>query len=347
MSMLLVSDLHLGARLRRDVLRHHEALDALLRALDGVERLVLLGDVVELLEGRPRRAMEIAEPVLRSVGARLASDGEVIVVPGNHDAELVRPWLRARDGSLGVDTAIPLNATPTLAHLASWLAPARVRVHYPGVWLSDRVWATHGHYLDRHLLPEAAYGIARGTLGRLPRDGATPADYERAGGPSFTRLEALLTRWLPRPLAALSDDVAELLRAMTMPRIPRRLLRHRLSPLNVMLLGAQMHRASIPALARVAHRLGVDADWVIFGHVHRSGPIAGDDPRRWRGPGGSPRIANTGAWVYEPLLVRHVAPPHPYWPGGAIRVHDDGRDPEVIGLLDHLDAAALHRSRLG
>jgi predicted phosphodiesterase len=339
---LVISDLHLGARLGRDVLRRPVALDALLDALDGVERLVLLGDVIELLEGRPEQAMRAAEPVLRAVGARLGSSAEVVLVPGNHDRALVRPWLSARDGTLPIDAAIPLDATPALARVTSWLGPARVRVHYPGVWLSERVWATHGHYLDRHLLPEAAYGIARGALGRLPRDGATPEDYERAGGPSFTRLEAFLTRWLPRPLAALSDDIAEVVRAMTMPGIPRLLLGRRFSPLNVMLLGLQMRRASIPALARVVHRLGADADWVLFGHVHRCGPLAADDPQRWRGPGGTPRIVNTGSWVYEPLLVHHVTPPHPYWPGGAARL--GGGEPEVVGLLDHLDAGALHGS---
>jgi len=186
MSTLVVSDLHLGARLGRDVLRHAAALDALLEALDGAERLVLLGDIVELLEKRPRQAMEVAEPVLRSIGARLGSGSEVIVVPGNHDAALVLPWVRAQGASRGIDAAIPLEATPALARLSFWLEPARVRAHYPGVWLSDRVWATHGHYLDRHLLPEGAYGIARGMLGRLPRDGATPDDYERAGGPSLS-----------------------------------------------------------------------------------------------------------------------------------------------------------------
>jgi hypothetical protein len=340
---LVVSDLHLGARLRRDVLRHGEALDALLGALDGIDRLVLLGDVVELLEGRPRRAMEDAEPVLRAVGARLGRETEVIVVPGNHDRALVRPWVAARGEALGIDAAVPLDATPLLERVASWLGPARVRVRYPGAWLSDRVWATHGHYLDRHLLPEVAYGIARGALGRLPRDGAVPAEYERAGGPSFTRLEALLTRSLPRPLAALTDDVAELMRAVTMPRIPRRLLGHRVAPLNAMLLGAQMRRASIPALGRVAHRLGVDAEWVVFGHVHRRGPLVRDDPRRWRGPGGRPRIVNTGSWVYEPLLVHHAAPPHPYWPGGAVLLRD-GREPETIGLLDDLDPAVLRHT---
>jgi hypothetical protein len=338
---LVVSDLHLGARLRRDVLRRREPLEVLLGAFDRVDRLVLLGDVIELLAGRPQQAMDVAEPVLRALGARLGSGREVIIVPGNHDAGLVRPWLRARRVSPAVDTPIPVDATPALAHVASWLAPARVRVRYPGVWLSDRVWATHGHYLDRHLLPESAYGIARGLLGRPPRDDATPVDYEEAGGPSLTRLESMLTRWLPRPLATLLDDVAEFLRAATMPGIPRRLLGHRIAPLTATLLGAQMRRASIPALARVVHRLQVDADWVIFGHVHRRGPLAGDDLRQWRGPGGRPQIANTGSWVYEPVLVHRAAPPHPYWPGGAILL-EEGHDPRTVGLLDHLDAAVLH-----
>jgi hypothetical protein len=338
---LVVSDFHLGVRLQRDVLRRPPALEPLLDALAGVDRLVLLGDLVELLEGRPARAMEVAEPVLRAIGQRLDGGAEVVVVPGNHDGELIGPWLRDNGVSPALDATIPLDATPVLAQVTDWLGPARVRVRYPGVWLSEHVWATHGHYLDRHLLPETAFGIARGLLGRLPRDGARPADYERAGGPSLTRLEALLTRSLPRPLAGLVDDLAELLRAATMPRVPRGLLTRRMSPLTATVLGLQMRRASIPALARVVHRLGVDADWVVFGHVHRCGPLPGDYAQAWLGPGGRPRIVNTGSWVYEPLLVHHASPPHPYWPGGAV-VLEDGSEPRAIGLLDHLDAAALH-----
>jgi hypothetical protein len=225
--------------------------------------------------------------------------------------------------------------------MVDWLAPARVTVRYPGVWLDDRVWATHGHYLDRHLLPESAFGITRGLLGRLPRDGATPAEYDRAGGPSVTRVEAVLTRSLPRPLAIALDDLAEVARRSTMPRIRRRVLRDRFAPVTARVLGEQMRRASLPALAHVVHRLGVDADHVVFGHVHRCGPLPGDDPRRWRGPGGRPALTNTGAWTYEALLLHRAGPPHPYWPGGAVLI-EDGQVPRAVGLLDHLDAAALH-----
>ena len=187
---LVVSDLHLGARLGRDVLRHPEALEALLDALDGVERLVLLGDIVELLEGRPAQAMAAAEPVLRAIGARLGDGREAILVPGNHDAELVRLWARAQGASLTIDAPVPLDATPLLARVTSWLAPARVRVHYPGVWLSERVWATHGHYLDRHLLRRSP------TASRAGCSGACRATAPRR--PTMSRPEALLSRaWRP------------------------------------------------------------------------------------------------------------------------------------------------------
>ena len=341
MRTLVVSDLHLGDRLRHGVLSRPEPLARLLEALDdGVERLVLLGDIVELFQGRPERAMAVTEPVLRAIGDRLGPCRQAIIVPGNHDAPLVRAWARAQGDRLAPDSEVPPAATPTLARLTSWLAPSQVRVHYPGVWLSERVWATHGHYLDRHLLPESAFGIARGMLGRLPRQGAAPIDYEIAGGPSVTQVESLLTKWLPRPLAGLVEDAAELVRAATMPRVPRILLHHRIAPFTAMLLGVQMRRASLPAMARVVRGLGVDADCVVFGHVHRLGPLPGDRPAQWHGPGGRPRMVNTGSWVYEPRLLSRATPPHPYWPGGAV-ILEPGREPRAVGLLDELGVNQL------
>jgi len=59
---LVVSDLHLGARTGVDVLRRPAARAALLERLDGVGRLVLLGDTLELRHGPLREALEAARP---------------------------------------------------------------------------------------------------------------------------------------------------------------------------------------------------------------------------------------------------------------------------------------------
>jgi hypothetical protein len=236
---------------------------------------------------------------------------------------------------------VPDDATPELAAVTSWLAPASVRVHYPGVWLTPGVWATHGHYLDRHLLPESAFGVTRGLLGRVPQPGAVPIDYERAGGVSLTRVEALVIKALPRPLATLAEDLAELIRASTMPLAPRRFLHPGMARFTATVLGAQMRRASLPALSHAVGRLAVDADWVVFGHVHRLGPLVGDVERRWCGPRGRPRLVNTGSWVYEPLLVHNALAPHPYWPGGAVILEDE-QPPRVVALLDGVPARDMH-----
>lgn len=342
MRTLVISDLHLGSRLGRDVLRHPEALAVLLEALDGFDRLVLLGDVVELAEGRPKQALAVAEPVLRAVGARMGPERPIVVVPGNHDRALAHAWALARGDALTPDALVPADASAPLAQVTAWLAPAPVEVRTPGVWLTPRIWATHGHYLDPHLLPESAWGLRRAHV-RTAADVVGPASYEHAGR-LRTRAESQLTRWLPRPLATVLDDAAELLRAATMPS-PRRLRPHHIAPLTSILLGRQMQRASIPALAHATARVGVDPDWVIFGHVHRTGPLERDDPALWAGPGGRPRVANSGSWVYEPLLLHRGGPPHPYWPGGAVVIEDDAADPVAVSLLDHVDVAALHHGR--
>ena len=332
---LVISDLHLGNRRRLSVLTRKPALERLLSALDGYERLVLLGDALELLEVPVAHALAVAEPILRAIGARLGPERELVLVPGNHDRLLVARWLREHGAELRPETPIPHDATPLLQRVTGWLAPARISVSYPGVWLEDRVWATHGHYLDLHLFPVGAWGIARGHLHALPREGATPLDYERARRP---QLSPLLRR-SPGPLAALGDYLAELARAATMPQLRRRVLQPRLAPLTSAALSIQMRRHALPSLARVVRLLSVDADTVLFGHVHRLGPLAGDDPAQWLGAGGRPRLHNTGSWLYEPLLVHHVAPPHPYWPGGAISL--DAGQPLPLGLLDDLRAGDL------
>jgi len=138
----------------------------------------------------------------------------------------------------------------------------------------------------------------------------------------------------------LRSPPAELIRASTMPLGTRRLLRPRMARLTASVLGAQMRLASLPALSHVVGRLGVDAEFVLFGHVHRLGPLPADLEPRWRGPQGRPRILNTGSWVYEPLLVHNATAPHPYWPGGAV-ILEANRAPRTVGLLDAVPAGAM------
>ena len=328
MPTLVVSDLHLGARLGRDVLREPAALAALVAALADVDRLVLLGDTVELLEGRPREAMAVAEPVLRALGAALGPEREVVVVPGNHDRALIRAWLDRQAARLAPETEVPSTASAELAAVVAWLAPARVSITYPGLWLAEGVWATHGHYLDRHLLPQSAYGIARGRLGRGPRESRTPHDYEK--GPHLTGLEGLLTGHLPRLLSAVAEEVISAARVLSMGA---------LAPFASRILGRQMLRAAIPAFAAVTASLRPEAHTAVFGHVHRLGPLPGDDPADWDGP---PRILNTGSWVHDPVLLARAGASHPYWPGGAVLVGDDGH-PQAVSLLRDVAFRAARR----
>jgi len=339
---LIISDLHLGNWARHDVLRRAGPRGRLLDALGGVDRLVLLGDVAELVTRNRRRALGVAEPVLREIGHRLGAGREAILVPGNHDAPLVRGWARDQGDRLTLDTVVPPDASPALARVVSWLSPARVQVRYPGVWLADRVWATHGHYLDRHLMPESAFGILRGEQSARGRAVARPSDYERARSRSRRAREPFLTRLLNRPVATLIESASELVRVTALPALPRLLMNARLTSLTAAAIDFQMRHAGIPAMARAARQLGVDADWIIFGHVHRFGPLNRESV--WPAPRDGPRFLNTGSWLYEPLLVDRARPPHPYWPGGAVLLAAD-RDPRAVGLLDGLSADELRGAR--
>jgi hypothetical protein len=336
---LVVSDLHLGGRAHHSVLAERgPALERLVAAIGQADRLVLLGDTIELLEGRPRRSLQDAAPVLKAIGAAVGRERELILVLGNHDRPLVRAWVRSVGAQLRPDGEVPPGAGAGLRQVLELLAPARrVRVHYPGVWLAEGVWATHGHYLDLHLIPVSTYGVARGLLARRPGDRARPADYERGRRPAI----GPALGFLPASLGASVERLAELARAATMPLVRGGLLHPGFAPLTSRLLSLQMRRASMPALARVVHRLEIGAEWVLFGHVHRLGPLPEDEPERWRGPGGRPQMANSGSWVWEPLLVSGAKPPHPYWPGGAVWLDGPANPPRAAGLLDDLDAAVL------
>ncbi|MDQ6817792.1 MAG: metallophosphoesterase family protein, partial [Actinomycetota bacterium] len=151
MRTLVISDLHLGARTGRDLVRRKDARSVLARTVGGYDRLVLLGDVLELRQGPVHEALADAEPALRELGSALGARGEVVIVAGNHDHHLVAQWFERRyrvedEAPLGLESAVDWEPSDALAAVASMLEPAAVRSVYPGVWLRDDVYATHGHY---------------------------------------------------------------------------------------------------------------------------------------------------------------------------------------------------------
>jgi predicted phosphodiesterase len=345
---LVVSDLHLGSAWDRDVLRRAPALEVLLAAVREADRLVLLGDIVELLEGRPTEAMEDAVPVLREIGAAAGRDTELVIVPGNHDFATVRPWLAARAlrrRAVGLAARVGRESSPRLTALTRALRPARPVVRYPGVWLADGLYATHGHYLDRHLTPDFVRRAVRPRFARLvghvPEE-ATAEDYERAGGANFAALTALLAADAPAGMGDAIDRVAGRARRAALAAMP-----HATALLGLAgrsndtadTLGASLRRAGLAAMGEVVARLGIEADHVVFGHIHRAGPFPDDDADEWVTRTGA-RLLNSGCWVHEPFLLDGAGPEHPYWPGRAVRLGDDGV-PQLVSLLDGVPRAVL------
>ncbi len=371
MRTLIVSDLHLGSATRVDVLRHLAPRRALLDALEDVERLVILGDLLELRHGPRRSAMAAAQPFFEALGHTFAGR-EVIVLAGNHDHALVEPWL-ARRGELSLPEPLRLEerfsaaeASPMLAKLAEWAAPARVSAAYPGLWVREDVYATHGHHLDCHMRIPTMERLGIGAVGRLQRRSvtalATPDDYEALTSPIYAWIDAMAQQsrtggalngqgtvraW--RTLGGDRDYRPSRRRTMlrnralagAFPLAVAALNRAGLGPLQSDISGPALRRAALAAMGEVVGRLGVgeEADHVIFGHTHRTGPLPPDDPSEWRAPGGA-RLHNTGCWTYDSYFLNGQAAANPYWPGGAVLVDDDG-PPELLRLLSDREAAEL------
>src|ERR1700710_3046301 len=92
MRTAIVSDLHLGAASGEDVLRDPAMWGLLLEEIGGADRVVLLGDVVELRDMALGVALDSARPFFEELGAALG-EREVTIVPRNHDYRLAQPLL--------------------------------------------------------------------------------------------------------------------------------------------------------------------------------------------------------------------------------------------------------------
>ncbi|GAC1321216.1 MAG: hypothetical protein NVSMB25_14630 [Thermoleophilaceae bacterium] len=331
MRTLLISDLHLGSRRARDVLRLPEARSDLISLARGADRVVLLGDTLELLDGTEAEALLAAGPLLEEL-AWATSGGEIVLVPGNHDHDLVRPWLDGRlrrQGSLALEEDVPVESSLTLEMIRASLAGSSLRVAYPGVWLRSDVYATHGHYLDAHLVPPLPLRLLwpdwQEWIGSLPEGRISPEDYER----SLARAHAEIARHVR---ARRDDPEGRLRRAAggvalagsaVAPLVNRLSGGDGLAPFGAGLIGYRLRTAGIEAMSQVVGRLGIDAAHIVFGHIHRAGPLSSDQKDVWRAPSG-PQLSNTGNWVDSPVLLAGASTSSPYWPGACVVVEDSG-----------------------
>jgi hypothetical protein len=366
MRTLVISDLHLGLRSGTEVLTRAAPLDVLLQRLDGVDRLVLLGDTLELRHGPTRDALATAEPVLRAIGDALGPAGEVVIVPGNHDHAIGAGWLdwrgrREEPDPLALDERVPAERASWIGkRLATFLAPAEVAVAYPGLWLRDDVYATHGHYLDLHFVVPTIERLAAGAMARMVGavpDPATPDDYEALLAPIYALSQASAQRAAPGRVTVGSRTAVGAWRALAGSgrpsrlrsgalRLPFRLAvgaanRAGIGPLEPKVAVPDLRRAGLEAVSEVARRLRLTPPHLIFGHTHRTGRLPRDAASEWRTPAGT-QLHNDGNWVFDSLFMGYgpQGGENPYWPGGAIALDDDG-PPRLERLLGDVPAKAL------
>ena len=351
----LVSDLHLGQVQRADLLRRADVRASFFAALEGVDELVLLGDVIELREGPVLPALRAARPFFEELGEAMAGR-RVVLLAGNHDHRLIASWLERRrtldtPPPLGLAEKIePGEASEAAAILARWLGQTPLELSYPGVWVRDDVYATHGHYLDRHVtIPGFEPMAIRFSERLLSRGGGRPPagaeGYEAVLGPVY----GLLHEWAQSSRAgtahgagasqkaykALTSDggrplARRLVGGVAYPAAIGLINAIGLGPVRADLSGPELRRAGLLALGETLRRLDVRAEHVVFGHTHRAGPLPHDDPDEWRHAGA--RIVNAGSWVYEPFYLGPDAARSPYWPGTVVIVGEDG-PPELRRLL--------------
>jgi len=334
----LISDLHLGMRDGGDVLRHERPRQALAEALAGTDRLVLLGDTVELREARLGEAVDAARPLFRELGGAMAGR-EVVVVPGNHDHQL-DPWVPRRRfehdaDPLGLEQLRDPTPGGPLAELAAEADGAAVRLAYPGLWVRPGVYATHGHWLDLHqtapILECIGIAAVARAAGGLPDGPLIPDAYEAVTAPLYALLFSLAqdgrrggsraSAALWRRLTGRSRLRRVLVSATLLPGAIFALNRAGLGHFKADLSGGELEAASLRAFGELVARLDIDAEQLIFGHSHRPGPLAYDGP--WQAPGGA-RLVNCGSWALATGLHGRPRPGTPYWPGTIVFVDDDG-----------------------
>ncbi len=373
MKTALISDLHLGAESQGDLLRREVMIDRFAEASSDCDRLVLLGDTIELRDRPIEEAMEMARPFFERIGREFAG-GEVVLVPGNHDHRLLGLWLERMRADQGDEFRLDEEVDTPHAYqslLAQWLGETKLTMRYPGVWIRDDVYATHGHYLDSHITLPTLERLSVATVDRIGGGEtgrrAQPHDYEVVHAPVYDLLFDL-AQGVRRPHShGRGDDGkppsmrlwemlggasgrarnwrGKLLSSAVVPAALRGLERAGIGSFGGDFSLAEIGRSGVEAMQVVVERLEIDAEHVIFGHIHRRGPLSGEDGRGATDPPWERRgtqLHNTGCWLYVEAMLGRSSADSPFWPGRMIVVGDSG-PPEAIEILGDVPGRELQQ----
>jgi len=366
----IISDLHLGAHSRSDVLRRGPIQERLIEGTADVDRIVLLGDTIELRDQPIGAALEGARPFFEALGKAFAGR-EVVLVPGNHDHRLLGDWIeRSRDEGrpCEIDERVD-EPHPAVRSIDGWLGEAELSIRYPGFWVRDDVYATHGHYLDSHVTMPTIERLSVATIDRLggrpTGQRSSPHDYEQVHAPVYDLIYSLAQgdrsflsgndrRGGKPPAMRLWELMGgasgrartiqgKLLGSAVIPAALAGMERAGFGDFTRDFSTGEIGRAGVDAMHVVVDRLGIEADYVVFGHIHRRGPLLIDDGRRASDPPwekNGTKLLNTGNWMYVEGLLGRAVPQSPFWPGSMILVPETG-EPELVELLGDVDREVL------
>jgi hypothetical protein len=333
MRVLAMSDLHFGAWTGDSVLARPQARELLAPHLDGVDELVLLGDVFDFLFSSVEQAFAEADPFFELVREKLQGK-RVVFLAGNHDHHIAVRELRSlielkvATGADGEELGALFEERHTSffrRFLDRRLEGVECEIAYPTYEVGD-VLLFHGHYLDAHtggslpnrLLTRGSWKIAGGR----PMDKLAIEDYESVIVP-LTELLFTVAQ-MPRGQAAqmsFHDGFGRLGRLVNTAHALRRPRRPR---------SKDGLDEAVPAYAQVVRNLGWDDRFrsFVFAHTHR--PLDGVEHY-------GTRFWNTGSWIYEPELASrddYARYLRRAWPGTLVVIDTDEAEPRLVRVLE-------------
>ncbi len=315
MATAILSDLHLGAAHGDDLLRYPVFCDLLREQLEGIDHVVLLGDILDLRFQQLETALEIAAPFLSMLGEvlRSAKRPRVTYIPGNHDHHYALRLIESEQ-ERAIASGEPYTfrhavAPPDfflsrqLARLIGGNVEMRFCYFYDTLDSSEgQIFVIHGHYLDLHIdaAPARLLSLLQASIASAGQsvEALSPDLYEAILRPQYE-----LLHWIGQSPGGgqIQSRIYERLRGGAPPNT-------RLS---------QLRRAALRGAASVGGKVGIALAETIAGRLLKGG-LSLTSPAREAQAEETIRAFNLSLEALEPYLptgARYVIFGHTHRPG--------------------------------